>query len=135
MESKKKKFWIFNRKKKNVFNLHTKKETDEILNYECNRTDRNKQEFSLIVFSFNKNYKNKKELDNFIKVILKRKRLIDEIGWFGDNGVGIILPETDSNNAKNIAAGIKNNIYTKKLDLSVTLYSYPDKWFMNNNRF
>jgi len=130
---KKKKFWIFSRKKKNAYNLHSKEEIYEILNYECNRTDRNKQNFSLIVFSFNKNNKNKKTLNKFIKVLLKRKRFIDEIGWLNDDSIGIVLPETDSNNAKNITAGIKENIYTKKLDPSVTFYSYPDNWFVKKN--
>lgn len=124
-----KRFWILNKKKKEKLKLHTKEDIFNILDYECKRTDRNNNIFSLIIFKINNN---KKITNGFIKFLLNRKRIIDEIGWFNKNSIGMVLPGTDNENAKIIGEKIKINNNFKKLELSVFYYSYPDNWISKN---
>jgi hypothetical protein len=129
---KNKRFWIINRKKKENQLIHSTEDIYNILEYECSRTNRNNEEFSLIVFIV-KNRK-KRHFNHFLKVLFKRKRVIDEIGWLDENSLGLVLPGTNNKNARIIGEGMKDTYSSGKLDIKISYYSYPDKWFVENER-
>jgi hypothetical protein len=129
---KKNRFWILNKKKKESLSIHSKEDIYKILEYECSRTDRNNKEFSLIIFSIKDLKKN--HYNNFLKLLFKRKRAIDEIGWLTNNSLGLVLPGTNNDNARIIGEGLKDNTHSKKLKIQISYYSYPDKWFIENER-
>lgn len=80
--------------------IHSQKEFVRVIERERERANRNKHHFSLIILELGLKDLKKDKTNIFISKIGKRIRIIDEIGWYGQNRVGVILPYTSSNGAR-----------------------------------
>jgi PleD family two-component response regulator len=67
------------------------------------RADRSNNEYSLLILSLAVKSKKNKRIVGAIAEIRERIRAIDEIGWYEENQLGIILPFTAMDGADRLA--------------------------------
>jgi PleD family two-component response regulator len=77
-----------------------------LLRRENNRADRTNHSFSVIVFHPDVKKEKLHQYTNLIKILKKRIRLYDSIGWFDDESIGVLLPETSEDNANKFGVEI-----------------------------
>jgi hypothetical protein len=70
------------------------------LERERERANRNRHPFSLVVFEFDPARLNPDKTSAFLKQIITRMRVTDEIGWYDAKRIGIILPYTAASGAR-----------------------------------
>ena len=61
------------------------------------------------------------------KTILRRVRVTDDVGWFDDAHVGVLLPDTTPSGAWRLARQICDEIARRTYRPDVVMYSYPGK--------
>jgi hypothetical protein len=113
--------------------IHPKKEFLEIVKKEQVRTDRTGSEFSVILFTSEYFTHHDPNIKGFVSSIRERIRSYDDIGWFEENSLGILLPETIYEKAKIVAGEIFQKIIPKKYHTKYSICSYPTKWFSNKD--
>ena len=95
-----------------------------LIQAERDRVHRNEQQFSLVLFLVNGNGHNGKTLDELCRRISKRVRRIDQVGWYDNDHLGLLLPDTPKAGAEVIARDICENFSLPELMDFETL-SYP----------
>jgi hypothetical protein len=95
------------------------------------RSDRSNQKYSLLILSLAIKSDEDERIIQAIATVRKRIRAIDEIGWYEENQLGIILPFTTMEGADRLATEI-NDIITAHLApaecLACELFCYdPEK--------
>ncbi|MBN2323612.1 MAG: sugar transferase [Spirochaetes bacterium] len=105
-----------------------------ILQRERSRTDRNGHELSLILFDFSEE-ESLKSVNVLIRVLKSRARSIDRFGWYNNDTIGIILPNTPYKGGMKCAHDLYKNIITRKVSPpNFRVYSYPSKWMEKDYR-
>ena len=92
------------------------------------RADRSSRAFSLLVFDTGKMAKSEAVASPLMLAIARRVRAIDEIGWFGDNGLGVVLPDTPETGARKLAAELLESMAAAMKPVPVRIYAYPSSW-------
>ena len=82
---------------------------------ERHRSDRSNHKYSLLILSLAIESDEDERIGRAIATIRKRIRAIDEIGWYEENQLGIILPFTTMAGADRLAGEI-NDIITSHLE-------------------
>ncbi len=94
------------------------------------RSDRSNNKYSLLILSLAIQSEEDERIGRAITTIRNRIRAIDEIGWYEENQLGIILPFTSMAGADRLADEICS-IITTHLDpaecLACELFSYDPK--------
>ena len=109
---------ILNNNKSNILSINAFK---KIIEHERERSIRGNHYFTIIVFEIG-NIENKNTIiDSFVKLINKRKRGIDEIGWLTKYHIGIILPYTEENGARIFIDKILNTYEKKPPDIKIAI--------------
>jgi hypothetical protein len=80
--------------------VYSEKDFLRMLERERERANRNLHPFSLIVFEFGPSNLNSDKTAAFLRQIITRMRITDEIGWYGAQRIGIILPYTAASGAR-----------------------------------
>ncbi len=110
--------------------LYTQEQTDLAIHRERCRADRNGQEFSLILFRLPQSIGPSRSAMRVAKTVLSRARATDEIGWFDNETVCAILPDTSAQGAQKfadlVAAGARDSFQVPQ----VSIYTYPSAWFV-----
>jgi lipopolysaccharide/colanic/teichoic acid biosynthesis glycosyltransferase len=86
-------------------------------------SDRTEHEFSLLVFD-GELVRDPAALRGFARILTRRIRQIDEIGWF-DQRLAVLLPFTSAGGANTLAEELCNKVVPAR---SCTIYTYPDQW-------
>lgn len=117
--------------------LHPAKMMELLLRKERMRCDRYLQYFSLIVIQFKTNGTSPKdnEIHLLAKILHKRLRLTDEIGFLLKGGLGVMLPMTELHGAKVVqnsilVAATRNGL---ALDTEIFTYSGVDKPYLDQD--
>jgi hypothetical protein len=97
----------------------------EVLARERARADRTEQEFSVLVLEASSGQGAQLD-ERLIEKLRKRTRLSDEIGWFDELRVGVLLPDTGMSGALKLANDIRHRTFP--WPLNVTVYTYPGQW-------
>jgi hypothetical protein len=106
--------------------IHSEKDFFQILERERERANRNNQPFSLVVFDLRFLHPFPSATNDFIKKITHRMRKIDEIGWYEQRQIGILLPYTNFQGAGIFVESLKNSFgFTMPL-VNCTIFAYPD---------
>jgi hypothetical protein len=113
--------------------IYSEKDFLKIIERERERANRNNHPFSLIVFDLESFQVYNLYTSKFIKMIILRMRKIDEIGWYSQRRIGILLPYTNSQGAAEFIESLQNFLGIKMRKFSCTVYSYPSDKFRNNN--
>lgn len=95
--------------------------------------DRNQHVFSLLLFNIGDPKANSVEVQHLAHVLANRIRSTDEVGWFYNKHIGVLLRYTSTDGAQKLADDICQAIAAKALPPEYTIYSYPLKRFSNGN--
>jgi lipopolysaccharide/colanic/teichoic acid biosynthesis glycosyltransferase len=115
-----------------LIKIHSSKEFRTLLERERARSNRNGREFSVVVFYLDNLNHHNEELVHFIHVLTNRIRSTEEIGWLKENeSIGIILPDTAFDGAKNLAHELCVLIKRSSTPPAHKVYSYPRHWFLD----
>src|SRR5437879_11430569 len=95
------------------------------LSRERARADRNDHQFSVVLLNRD-GLNSGGTAEDLINRIAKRIRVIDEIGWFEEYRIGLILPYTASSGARTLAENIRHMATSSPVEISI--YTYPGEW-------
>ena len=113
--------------------MTTSNEFQQLLEDERQRADRRFGDFSLIIMTFNETDSRSFELRRLIKIIHRRKRTIDRLGWLDKNRIGLLLPNTSKAGAIKLATDLQDCIFCKKFSIVMSIYEYPHDWPIQTN--
>jgi exopolysaccharide biosynthesis polyprenyl glycosylphosphotransferase len=106
-----------------------------ILEQERARADRIGYEFSLLVFHLGNREDQLATARGLSRVLKRRVRLSDEVGWWGEEGMAVILSGTPALGAEKFADDIRRKMSAAAPDLTVRVYTYPSQWFPDRQEF
>ncbi len=89
------------------------------------RADRNEHQFSVVLLH-GEGLQSAGAAEDVIKRIARRIRIIDEIGWFDERRIGLLLPYTSSNGARKLVDRICPMPMSSPPIF--TIYTYPGRW-------
>ena len=107
--------------------LYTSMAFQALLRHERYRADRDGKEFALVVFELNSARPRNGDIKKVFVHIKGEMRSIDEIGWFDQNSVGVLLPATKTEGGKAFAGRVLKNVPRGEV-LPFKVFSYPDNW-------
>ncbi|MBB6479245.1 sugar transferase [Spirochaeta isovalerica] len=110
-------------------NIFTYEEFRALITYERSRSDRNGSVFSIIVLDTSQ--KQQKSLKNIVNKITHVARTIDCIGWYEDDNIAILLPDTREEGAIVFGNKLVSELNLIKENIHLEIYSYPDHWLSN----
>lgn len=107
--------------------IHRREKFHDLIELERNRVHRDEQQFSLILIKANQSQIRDRTFIELVKKTSNRVRNIDQIGWFDNAHLGILLPNTTNSGAKIIAQEIFRSNNGAKSSIGYKTISYPDK--------
>jgi lipopolysaccharide/colanic/teichoic acid biosynthesis glycosyltransferase len=96
-----------------------------VLQREPARTDRTGQKFSLLAFTRRDSETAFCTLDFLVKVLKERLRSTDELGWLGEQQIGVVLPGTPAGGAWQVANDVCLRFPDDLPPPICAVYSYP----------
>ncbi len=120
--------------KKSLSGMYSETEFKSVILRECVRCDRGGGAFSLVIFDLSG--KREKDIEQLRKILIVRgTRIIDEVGQFDKQHIGICLQNTDKAGAVCFAKNIDVRIIAiTGQQISYKIYVYPTDWKDLNNR-
>ncbi len=103
----------------------SKEEFKSIIKKERVRADRNNHKLSIVMFDMDASDPKKKTNGQLIENIRSRIRCIDEVGWYDNQRIGMILPYTSNKGATKLAEYICESIDGSTPKPLCTVYTYP----------
>ena len=110
---------------KEVHGIQPMNEFHSLLFEEQERSNRFGSKFSLLIFHTSTGSWKCSNLKRLIDTILKRIRYSDEMGWYKDDQIGVILPSTGKDGAEKLAEDITNNTRIRRSGMTPIVFSYP----------
>ncbi len=110
-------------------NIFTTEEFKALITYERLRSDRNGSVFSIIILDTSQKRDN--DLKKIINKISEIARTIDCIGWYEQDKIGILLPDTKEDGAIILGNKLESELNFIKENVHLDIYSYPDHWLSN----
>lgn len=117
----------------NLNSFQPRERFHDIIRREQVRADRNQHPFSLLVFYVGNQEANGTHTEHLAHIVTNRVRLTDEVGWFDNQRIGILLPDTSTDGAQRLADDICQTYNVKISPPEYVVYTYPFKWFSNGN--
>src|SRR4051794_16160189 len=84
--------------RRHLHEMFTRRQVRAVLQRERARADRNNLEFSLALFRVRSD--EPRLMARLARLLLRRSRAIDEIGWFDDTCIAALLPYTGAEGAR-----------------------------------
>jgi lipopolysaccharide/colanic/teichoic acid biosynthesis glycosyltransferase len=109
--------------------IHSLHSFEALLSRERARSDRTGSEFSLVVFPLDQMQRLERSLRVLQAAFRMRIRSIDEVGWFQDHTLGVLLPSTGITGARIFASDIIQRVNGYAGPLSYRVFSYPGFWY------
>lgn len=103
--------------------IHSLGDFKQVLRRERDRADRSNSIFSLLAFDVHNLAA--REIERFLDAARARIRVSDEIGWFDERRIALMLPDTAVGGAKILARAITENLISLGIPVSSRVYSYP----------
>jgi hypothetical protein len=107
--------------------IRSAEEFRTILNRERGRVNRNGHTFSVVVFDLLDESKDSMCARRLADVLSVRIRATDEIGWFDERCIGVILPYTTPDLAWKVPYDVCQILGTGTFSQSYSIYSYPSR--------
>ena len=104
--------------------IHSEEEFRSIIERERARADRTDHQFSLIVLDLGSSDENHHTTHHMLQKIFRRVRRIDEIGWYDQNRIGVILPYTSAQGAQKFAESLCNSFNPPMGECFLNVYTY-----------
>jgi len=112
-------------KYKSLKGINSRRDFYKIIERERERANRNNHRVSLVVFNLESFPDNGKQRKQLIRKIITEKREIDELGWYNKHSVGVILPYTSSNGARQFSVRLSRTLDFIMPDSFCFLFTYP----------
>jgi len=120
---------LSHRQEVDLSEINSAEDFQTILRRERARADRGNKKFSLLVFEVEGFDENSTFTKFLVKFLSSRVRLSDVIGWFNENNIGILLPDTTSEGAYKLAEEIRQKVALTISSPACKVYMYPSpKW-------
>ena len=97
-----------------------------LIRIERDRVHRNDMFFTLILFKVNSNESENGFCKRLVERLRKRVRKIDQIGWYDDEHIGVLLPETPPSGAQIVIRDIFNAEDGVDIPFEVETITYPE---------
>ena len=97
----------------------------KLVERERRRADRNKHQFSLVLFDSKSTEANNSLAGHMIKIISQRVRNVDELGWYDNQHIGIILPYTSTKGAYRLVEQLYNTLDPELPKPVCDVFTYP----------
>jgi lipopolysaccharide/colanic/teichoic acid biosynthesis glycosyltransferase len=110
--------------------LYTRPQLEAVLLRERARSDRNRCEFSLILFRVRAD--DQRMTHKLGKLLLLRIRAIDELGWFDDTCIAALLPYTGGEGAGAFAESTLKIAQEELVPTVCRIYTYPSAWYFDD---
>lgn len=114
---------------KSIHSLLSADEINAVIQRECARADRNSREFSLVLFRVRPGKQHALSAVRLGRTMLTRARNTDEVGWFDEQFLCAMLPDTLASGAWHFAEDVCAIIAERAPRPIYAVYSYPSKWF------
>jgi lipopolysaccharide/colanic/teichoic acid biosynthesis glycosyltransferase len=115
--------------RRGAFNgIHSPEEFRLILERERARADRSGSKFSLVVFDFGNTNDGKGSslvVEHLTRILFRRIRLTDTVGWFDDKSIGTVLPGTSGQGAWKFADDVRKKASAIASHYTYRVYTYP----------
>lgn len=121
------------RRASSLDNVQPRERFHNMIMRERARVDRNQHPFSLVLFNVGDPKANSARVEYLAHVLANRVRLTDEVGWFDNQHIGTLLPDTSMAGAQRLADDIYQAIANKTSPPECSVYTYPAKWLSNGN--
>jgi lipopolysaccharide/colanic/teichoic acid biosynthesis glycosyltransferase len=96
---------------------------------ECARADRHGGELSLVLFRIGGGARRRRLTScRLARIMLRRARETDEVGWFGKHFIAALLPDTPARGAAAFADGVCRLAAGRIARPSVLIFTYPKNW-------
>ncbi|MBN1837422.1 MAG: sugar transferase, partial [Spirochaetales bacterium] len=109
--------------------LHPIQDFDVLIHRERARADRSGSEFSLVVYPLDQSRGVGRALRTLEAALRRRVRSIDEIGWFQESVLGVLLPATGLEGARAFGESFAHSLNGSGESLSFRVFSYPSRWY------
>lgn len=120
---------------RNLDSLPSSDQIERLMEREIARADRNGQNFSLALFRLRceqdevKGTAHDQEaVRRLALTLMRRSRLTDEVGWFNDEHLCALLPDTSAIGAQIFADSVCEHVSRKGTRPVAVIYSYPHDW-------
>ena len=112
--------------------IYSQEQTDNAIHRERCRADRTGQPFSLVLFRLPRSIGPTRSCLRLARTVLARSRGTDEVGWYDDDTVCALLPDTAGDGAYRFADNVNAAAIATFADPArrpqVTIYTYPGTW-------
>lgn len=116
-----------------IKNFHSRSQIDAILHRECSRCERSGQEFSLVVISVTKNGA-RRHVHRLAKLLCRRARATDEVGWFDAQQLCVVLPDTSGDGAMAFVGHFTESANYRGLSPRCNVLSYRGETHSDNEQ-
>lgn len=97
-------------------------EFQRLLDRERNRSDRNNRPFSLLLIDIGG--LDAPAIRKICHLVASRIRVTDDIGWFNEDHLGVLLPETDARGASKVASDLEKGFQRLSCPAPIRAYVY-----------
>ena len=104
-----------------------------LLRRECSRAARNGKELSLVLFQLRGQSQRSLASCRLARTMLRRARMTDEIGWYDEQHLAALLPETSSRGARAFASDVREMVDGRMERPRALIYTYPTNWVMSDD--
>jgi GGDEF domain-containing protein len=119
------KIFVNTLKKKASGEIYSKEEFKSIIEKERARADRNNHKLSLVIFDMGSSDPKNTDTIQLIEKVWNRIRCTDEVGWYKNQRIGIILSNTSNEGATKLAENICESLYESIPKSVCAVYTYP----------
>ncbi len=114
------------RVKRTVRTLLSPEQLNQAMTRESARVDRKGAgALSMVLFRIPASERNTLSAVRLAKTILKRIRVTDDLGWFDEDHLGVLLPETPTTGAWRLAQEVCDIVGKRGARPLCTMYTYP----------
>ena len=114
------------RYKRTVRTMLSPEQLNQAMQRESARVDRKGEgAVSLVLFRIPESERSSLSAIRLAKTILKRIRVTDDVGWFDDEHLGLLLPETTAAGAWQLAQIVCDAVAKRGPRPLITMYTYP----------
>jgi lipopolysaccharide/colanic/teichoic acid biosynthesis glycosyltransferase len=119
-------------RKRAVSSMLTAQQMNIAIQRESARADRAGGEFALVLFRIRNRDRASLSTMRLAKTILNRIRATDDVGWYDDQHLGVLLPDTSATGAWRFADAVSSLASQRSHRPLCSVYSYPTKWFTDD---
>jgi lipopolysaccharide/colanic/teichoic acid biosynthesis glycosyltransferase len=116
-----------------IRDIHSRRNIDAILHRECARCERNGHEFCLVVV-WPAGESGPRHLSRLARLLCRRTRATDEVGWFEKGRLCVILPDTSEEGAMSFVRDLTETANFRGLSPICNVLGYRGQMHSDNER-